>query len=112
MPSPAPTETSDAGAPEGLLDPRRVGTVAGGVGAAGMRSTGAISFRDEVDYSRPIGGLVNNRQHSQTTVHTTSTRQRTYVSEEDDDGDADRESIEPQGHEEDEDISYLHGLVS
>ncbi|KAH9831204.1 uncharacterized protein C8Q71DRAFT_861938 [Rhodofomes roseus] len=97
MPSPALTEASSTGAPEGLLDPHRVGTVAGGMGAAGMRSTGEISFRDEVDYSRPIGGLLYNRQHSQTTVHTTSTRHRPFASEED---------------EEDEDLSYLHGLVS
>lgn len=52
VPSPAPTEASSAGAPEGLLDPHRLGAH-----AAGMRSSGAISFRDEVDYSRPIGGV-------------------------------------------------------
>lgn len=52
VPSPAPTEASSAGAPEGLLDPHRLGAH-----AAGMWSDGAISFRDEVDYSRPIGGV-------------------------------------------------------
>ncbi|EMD38949.1 hypothetical protein CERSUDRAFT_112663 [Gelatoporia subvermispora B] len=68
-PSPAPTEESGSGrVPEGLLDPRL------GVGLAhAMRSQGAISFRDDMDYSRPIGGLVNNRGYSQTTFRTVDT---------------------------------------
>ncbi|KZT10420.1 uncharacterized protein LAESUDRAFT_721787 [Laetiporus sulphureus 93-53] len=67
LPSPALTEGSGIVAREGLLDPR-LGM--GVLGAAGMESQGALSFRDEVDYSRPIGGLVNNQQHSQTTFQT------------------------------------------
>ncbi|EPS96463.1 hypothetical protein FOMPIDRAFT_1043178 [Fomitopsis schrenkii] len=102
VPSPAPTEASSAGAPEGLLDPHRLGAH-----AAGMQSSGAISFRDEVDYSRPIGGLVNRRQHSATTLRTTSTRQRRY---EDEDS---RSHLDDHGHgdEDEEDISYLRGVV-
>ncbi|KAI0635001.1 hypothetical protein C8Q77DRAFT_1053820 [Trametes polyzona] len=70
MPSPALTEGSSVNAPEGLLDPR----LALRLGAQGMQSQGALSFRDDMDYSRPIGGWVNNRQHSRTTIQTTSTR--------------------------------------
>lgn len=52
MPSPALTEHSSHLAPEGLLDPNL------GIRLPGaMHSTAAISFRDEVDYSRPIGGV-------------------------------------------------------
>ncbi|EIW55916.1 uncharacterized protein TRAVEDRAFT_90702, partial [Trametes versicolor FP-101664 SS1] len=68
MPSPALTEGSSVHAPDGLLDPRI------GLGARpGMQSQGALSFRDDMDYSRPIGGLVNNRQYSRTTIQTMST---------------------------------------
>ncbi|KAI0746582.1 hypothetical protein C8Q80DRAFT_1059897, partial [Daedaleopsis nitida] len=67
MPSPALTEGSSTHAPDGLLDPRL-----GLFGQHGMQSQGAISFRDDMDYSRPIGGLVNNRQHSRTTIQTVS----------------------------------------
>ncbi|KAI0777497.1 hypothetical protein BD413DRAFT_443958, partial [Trametes elegans] len=69
MPSPALTEGSSVNVPEGLLDPR----LALKLGAQGMQSQGAISFRDDMDYSRPIGGWVNNRQYSRTTIQTTST---------------------------------------
>lgn len=104
MPSPAPTEGSSHNAPEGLLDPRL-----GQLGTVAMRSQGAISFRDEVDYSRPIGGLVNNRQHSQTTFRTVETHDDDDEDDDDDeggeededadiennDGDADHESVDP-----------------
>ncbi|OSD07833.1 hypothetical protein PYCCODRAFT_1357952 [Trametes coccinea BRFM310] len=70
MPSPALTEGSSVNAPEGLLDPR----LALRLGAPGMQSQGALSFRDDQDYSRPIGGWVNNRQYSRTTIQTVSTR--------------------------------------
>lgn len=108
MPSPAPTEGSSHNAPEGLLDPRL-----GQLGTVAMRSQGAISFRDEMDYSRPIGGLVNNRQHSQTTFRTVETHDDDDDGDDDDDdddegeeadedadienndGDADRESVDP-----------------
>ena len=53
MPSPALTEGSSMHAPDGLLDP----TLGMRLGAPGMQSQGAISFRDDVDYSRPIGGV-------------------------------------------------------
>ncbi|KAI0349756.1 hypothetical protein OH77DRAFT_1371173, partial [Trametes cingulata] len=66
MPSPALTEGSSVNAPEGLLDPR-IAT------RPGMASQGALSFRDDMDYSRPIGGWVNNRQYSRTTIQTVST---------------------------------------
>ncbi|KAH9918742.1 uncharacterized protein BXZ73DRAFT_105137 [Epithele typhae] len=66
-PSPALTEGSSTHAPDGLLDPRL-----GLLGQHGMRSQGAISFRDDMDYSRPIGGLVNNRQDSRMTIQTVS----------------------------------------
>ncbi|KAI8986792.1 hypothetical protein BD414DRAFT_375840, partial [Trametes punicea] len=69
MPSPALTEGSSVNAPEGLLDPQ----LALRLGAQGMQSQGALSFRDDVDYSRPIGGWVNNRQYSRTTIQTVST---------------------------------------
>ena len=49
MPSPALTEGSSTHAPDGLLDPQ--------LGQQGMQSQGAISFRDDMDYSRPIGGV-------------------------------------------------------
>ncbi|EJF59006.1 hypothetical protein DICSQDRAFT_65891 [Dichomitus squalens LYAD-421 SS1] len=65
MPSPALTEVSGR-APEGLLNPQWLN-------AEGMQSQGAISFRDDMDYSRPIGGLVNNRQYSRTTIRSVST---------------------------------------
>ncbi|KAI0703195.1 hypothetical protein C8Q76DRAFT_578319, partial [Earliella scabrosa] len=67
MPSPALTEGSSTHAPDGLLDPRL-----SLLGQHGMQSTGAISFQDDRDYSRPIGGLVNNRQYSRTTIQTVS----------------------------------------
>ncbi|KAI0367229.1 hypothetical protein BV20DRAFT_950734 [Pilatotrama ljubarskyi] len=66
MPSPALTEGSSVNAPEGLLDPRLATR-------PGMQSQGALSFRDDMDYSRPIGGWVNNRQYSRTTIQTVST---------------------------------------
>ncbi|KAI0937725.1 hypothetical protein AcV7_003680 [Taiwanofungus camphoratus] len=69
LPSPALTEVSSQNAPEGLLDPRL-----GQLGPLGMQSQGAISFRDDMDYSRPIHGLVNNRQHSTTTFQTVDTQ--------------------------------------
>ncbi|KAI0646145.1 hypothetical protein C8Q79DRAFT_908775 [Trametes meyenii] len=72
MPSPALTEVSSFATPEGLLDP----SLALRLGAQGMQSQGALSFRDDMDYSRPIGGMVNNRQHSRTTLHTMSTESR------------------------------------
>lgn len=53
MPSPALTEGSSMHAPDGLLDP----TLGMRLGAQGMQSQGAISFRDDIDYSRPIGGV-------------------------------------------------------
>ncbi|KAH9939189.1 hypothetical protein B0H21DRAFT_698518 [Amylocystis lapponica] len=65
LPSPALTDISSTNAPEGLLHPRL-----GALGAVGMQSNGAISFQDDMDYSRPIGGLVHNRQYSTTTVQT------------------------------------------
>ncbi|KAI0696050.1 hypothetical protein C8T65DRAFT_583789 [Cerioporus squamosus] len=67
MPSPALTEGSSMHAPEGLLDP-----TLGMRLPQGMQSQGAISFRDDMDYSRPIGGWVNNRQFSRTTIQTMS----------------------------------------
>ncbi|KAI0674145.1 hypothetical protein C8Q78DRAFT_967160 [Trametes maxima] len=72
MPSPALTEVSSFATPEGLLNP----SLALRLGAQGMQSQGALSFRDDMDYSRPIGGMVNNRQHSRTTLHTMSTESR------------------------------------
>ncbi|RDX46679.1 hypothetical protein OH76DRAFT_1355594 [Lentinus brumalis] len=68
MPSPALTEGSSMHAPEGLLDP-----ILGMRHTQGMQSQGALSFRDDMDYSRPIGGWVNNRQFSRTTIQTMST---------------------------------------
>lgn len=53
MPSPALTEQSSTRAPEGLLDP----SLGAQWGDAGMASTAAISLRDDVDYSRPIGAV-------------------------------------------------------
>lgn len=50
MPSPALSENSVA-TPEGLLHPHL------GLFRPGMQSTGQFSFRDEMDYSRPIGGV-------------------------------------------------------
>ncbi|OBZ77959.1 hypothetical protein A0H81_02077 [Grifola frondosa] len=67
MPSPALTEGSYV--PEGLLDPR----LGLRLGSKGMQSSGTISFKDDMDYSRPIGGLVNNRQHSSTTFQSLDT---------------------------------------
>ncbi|EPQ52839.1 hypothetical protein GLOTRDRAFT_95658 [Gloeophyllum trabeum ATCC 11539] len=61
LPSPAAT---DATTGDGLL--RLEGEAA--------RSTADISLLDEVDYSRPIGGLVHNRTHSMTTFETQDTR--------------------------------------
>ncbi|PIL27368.1 hypothetical protein GSI_10515 [Ganoderma sinense ZZ0214-1] len=61
-PSPALTEGSTR-TPDGLLNPKWVNN-------DGMRSRGALSFRDDMDYSRPIGGLVNNRQYSYTSLET------------------------------------------
>lgn len=88
MPSPALTERSSHHAPEGLLDPG-LGTQ---LGTQGMSSTAAISLRDDIDYSRPIGGvsflfrlmdtlanwtsllkLVNNRMYSSSSIPTTTT---------------------------------------
>ncbi|KAH8076005.1 hypothetical protein BXZ70DRAFT_911480 [Cristinia sonorae] len=70
LPSPALTEASHEPPPEGLLDPR-LGIRPGLPTGAG--STAALSLRDDMDYSRPIGGLVNNRQYSTTTVLTLGT---------------------------------------
>ncbi|CAL1709362.1 unnamed protein product [Somion occarium] len=70
LPSPALTERSSQNAPEGLLDPR----LGLHLGTGGVESTAAISLRDDQDYSRPIGGLVNNRMYSTTTFHTLDTR--------------------------------------
>ncbi|KAI0765166.1 hypothetical protein C8Q74DRAFT_1204839 [Fomes fomentarius] len=70
MPSPALTEGSSTHAPDGLLDPRL-----SLLGQHGMQSQGAISFRDDMDYSRPIGeaSWAYNRQYSRTTIQTVST---------------------------------------
>ncbi|KAI0075814.1 hypothetical protein K474DRAFT_1563868, partial [Panus rudis PR-1116 ss-1] len=69
MPSPVWTEHSSQHAPEGLLDPK----LGMRLGMAGMESSAAISLRDDVDYSRPIGALVNNRMYSSTTLKTMET---------------------------------------
>ncbi|KAG0698894.1 hypothetical protein DFH29DRAFT_1002434 [Suillus ampliporus] len=61
LPSPAPTDESRVSTADGLLDPRLRDPVEG-------RSNG--SLRDFEDYSRPIGGLINNRMHSTTTFGT------------------------------------------
>ncbi|EKM56838.1 uncharacterized protein PHACADRAFT_92990 [Phanerochaete carnosa HHB-10118-sp] len=53
MPSPALTERSGHHAPDGLLDP----TLGIHLDGQGMRSSAAISLRDDIDYSRPIGGV-------------------------------------------------------
>ena len=53
LPSPALTEHSSTNLPDGLLDAR--------LGDLGMRSTAAISLRDDIDYSRPIGGVRRTR---------------------------------------------------
>ena len=52
-PSPALTEGSTR-TPDGLLNPQWVN-------GDGMRSQGAISFRDDMDYSRPISGVGASR---------------------------------------------------
>ena len=52
LPSPALTDVSSHNAPEGLLHPRL-----GVLRADAMQSNGAISFRDDMDYSRPIGAV-------------------------------------------------------
>ncbi|CCM05989.1 uncharacterized protein FIBRA_08230 [Fibroporia radiculosa] len=90
MPSPAPTEVSSHNAPEGLLDPRL-----GQLGVVGMQSQGALSFRDDVDYSRPIGALVHNRQYSQTTFRTGDTR-----------------SVDVPGDDDDDDVSVFQEAIS
>lgn len=59
--SPAPTDESRLTTADGLLDPRLRDPVEG-------RSNS--SLRDFEDYSRPIGGLINNRMHSTTTFGT------------------------------------------
>lgn len=69
MPSPALTERSSHHAPEGLLDP----TLGTQLGSQGMGSSAAISLRDDIDYSRPIGGLVNNRMYSTSSIPTVTT---------------------------------------
>lgn len=58
---PAPTDESRLATADGLLDPRLRDPVEG-------RSNS--SLRDFEDYSRPIGGLINNRMHSTTTFCT------------------------------------------
>lgn len=89
IPSPSVSEGSVA-APEGLLHPHLT------LSRPGMQSTGQFSFRDEMDYSRPISGvslsfifllvtylytdhgmlqMVNNRHPSQTTIPTVYTRE-------------------------------------
>ena len=55
-PSPALSEGSTR-TPIGLLDPRWVN-------GDGMRSQGALSFRDDMDYSRPIGGVSISLRHA------------------------------------------------
>lgn len=59
--SPAPADGSRLTTTDGLLDPRLLDPVEG-------RSNS--SLRDFEDYSRPIGGLINNRMHSTTTFGT------------------------------------------
>ncbi|KAL4068482.1 hypothetical protein V8B97DRAFT_1918604 [Scleroderma yunnanense] len=68
VPSPAPTEASRL--PEGLLHPRLQ-----------IDGRSVTSFRDFEDYSRPIGGLVNNRMHSTTTFGTLDNSEPTPVLE-------------------------------
>lgn len=62
---PAPTHESHLATADGLLDPRLRDPVEG-------RSNS--SLRDFEDYSRPIGGLINNRMHSTTTFCTIDTQ--------------------------------------
>ena len=52
MPLPSPSELSSTHIPDELLNPM----LASQTGVA-MRSTSAFSFRDDMDYSRPIGGV-------------------------------------------------------
>ncbi|TFK47654.1 hypothetical protein OE88DRAFT_1738557 [Heliocybe sulcata] len=69
-PLPSPAITDQSSLREGLLR----------LGGQGMYSSGALSFQDEVDYSRPIGGVINNRMYSTTTftsVDTTGTAETT-----------------------------------
>ncbi|KAK7683023.1 hypothetical protein QCA50_013695 [Cerrena zonata] len=76
MPSPAWTDRSSQNLPDGLLDPR-LGVRLGTGGASG--SSAAISLRDDQDYSRPIGGFVNNRMYSTTTIPTVDTQGSHYT---------------------------------
>lgn len=65
---PPPLGTPDEiPAPEGLLHPRLIG-----FNMAAQPSL--ASLNDNVDYSRPIGGLVNNRGYSSTTFNTQHTQ--------------------------------------
>ncbi|KAJ3550391.1 hypothetical protein NM688_g5090 [Phlebia brevispora] len=70
LPSPALTEYSTMHMPDGLLD----SDLRKQLNEHAMRSTGAISLRDDMDYSRRIGGLVNNLTTSSTTLPTIDTR--------------------------------------
>ncbi|KII84601.1 hypothetical protein PLICRDRAFT_179411 [Plicaturopsis crispa FD-325 SS-3] len=62
------TSAEDPPEPRSLLDPR----LSFRLGAVGQSSSS--SLRDHVDYSRPIGGLVNNRMNSTTTFDTKDTK--------------------------------------
>ncbi|OAX34257.1 hypothetical protein K503DRAFT_803736 [Rhizopogon vinicolor AM-OR11-026] len=75
-PSPAHTLESRSSAAEGLLDPRLRENVEGRSNA---------SLRDFEDYSRPIGGLVNNRMHSTTTFGTADSLDGMSVRNQEDD---------------------------
>ena len=72
MPSPALTDVSGR-APEGLLNPKWLN-------AEGMQSQGAISFRDDMDYSRPIGGVSVSSLLMFATWYRTGANERTLYS--------------------------------
>ncbi|THH07042.1 hypothetical protein EW145_g3660 [Phellinidium pouzarii] len=68
--TPSPLPTPDAGTSDGLLDPRLTMRLQEIHGGQASRST--VGLRDHEDYSRPIGGLVNNPRDSSTTVSSRS----------------------------------------
>lgn len=63
--SPVSTDELRLTMADGLLDPRLRDSMEGGSNS---------SLRDFEDYSRPIGGLINNRMHSTTTFGTVDTQ--------------------------------------
>ncbi|TFK33954.1 hypothetical protein BDQ12DRAFT_669777 [Crucibulum laeve] len=65
LPSPALTQSSVVA--EGLLDPQL------GRALSQDEQASMTSLRDNVDYTRPIHGLVNNRMYSSTTITTQGT---------------------------------------